>query len=90
MINMGNICPYEEINRAIRPSFLEWVSETQNIEYGRELFQKLKILDPQCKQLFLKMIDLENSHVPKNIKCLKKLYSRLCKNFGQNDISKWI
>lgn len=90
MIKIGAICPYEEINRAIRPSFLEWVSETQSIESGRTLFQELKKIEPKCKVLLLKMIDLENLQTSNNTRHLKRLYSRLCKTFGKNDISKWI
>lgn len=76
----------------IRPEFLEWCVLHNGILAARELFNELKDLEPQCKNLYTSMILFEktqSSSITK-IGTIRKLYNDACNKFGDRDIGKCI
>ncbi|XP_027843595.2 U3 small nucleolar RNA-associated protein 6 homolog [Aphis gossypii] len=87
----GSNCPYPEVNCVIRPEYLEWNVLHNGILSTRELFNKLKDVKPECKQLYKSMITFEltqNSGISK-LSFIRKLHNILCNSFGDTDIDVW-
>ncbi|VVC35172.1 Hypothetical protein CINCED_3A024145 [Cinara cedri] len=84
--------PYKEINLYIRPQYLEWCVLHNGILSTRELFNELKEMEPECKELYTSMISYEKSQSSSNTKLgsIRKLYNDTCNAFGQKDIGVWI
>jgi len=70
---------------------LEWSVVHNGLPPTRELFNELKNIKPECKQLYLTMISLEltqNSELIK-LKSVRKLFNDVCNAFGQTDIGEF-
>lgn len=90
MYQEGVRFPYEEVNMVIRPEYLEWCVLHNGILSGRELFTELKSIEPECKNLYTRMISFEktqSSSITK-IGTIRKLYNDACNTFGQKDVGK--
>ncbi|KAF0763452.1 U3 small nucleolar RNA-associated protein 6 [Aphis craccivora] len=87
----GSKYPCPEVNCVIRPEYLEWNVLHNGILSTRELFNKLKDVKPECKQLYKCMISFEltqNSGITK-LSFIRKLHNILCNSFGDTDIDVW-
>lgn len=90
MYQEGARYPFKEINLVIRPEYLEWCVLHNGILAARELFNELKDIEPECKQLYTSMISFEktqSSSITK-IGTIRKLYNDACNTFGQRDVGK--
>lgn len=82
---------YKNISMIYRPKFLEWMFLRFSLTQARTLFNELKVLQPECKELYTKMIHFEClSYVDDkySLKCIRNLFSETCNMFGHNDIGK--
>ncbi|XP_026817863.1 U3 small nucleolar RNA-associated protein 6 homolog [Rhopalosiphum maidis] len=88
----GSYYPFPEVNCIVRPEYLEWNVVHNGILSTRELFNKLKNVEPECKQLYKSMISFEltqNAGIAK-LGSIRKLHNTLCNSFGATDIDVWI
>lgn len=92
MYQEGARYPYKEINLFIRPEYLEWCVLHNGILATRELFNELKEIEPECKQLYISMISFEKSQSSSITKLgtIRKLYNDACNTFGQKEIGKYL
>jgi hypothetical protein len=70
---------------------LEWNVVHNGILSTRELFNKLKNVEPECKQLYKSMISFEltqNAGIAK-LGSIRKLHNTLCNSFGATDIGEY-
>lgn len=81
---------YEKISMEYRPKFLEWAYFKFDLDKSRYLFTELKNLQPTCKELYMKMIQIESLHYLdydiKSLNFIRTLFSETCNIFGNNDI----
>jgi hypothetical protein len=82
--------PFEEVNTFIRPQYLEWCVLHNGILATRELFNELKDIEPECRQLYSSMIRFEKSQSSSitKISTIRKLYNDACNTFGKKDVGK--
>lgn len=75
-----------------RVEYLQWYVLYNDITSIRELFSNLTSIQPDCKKLYMIMINYEKLEDPLNVVTIKDLYNIVCSRFGQqeNDISEYI
>lgn len=75
-----------------RVEYLQWYVLYNDMTSTRKLFSNLTRIQPDCKKLYMTMIDYEKLEAPVNVVTIKDLYNVVCSRFGQqeNDISECI
>ncbi|CAH1737584.1 unnamed protein product [Aphis gossypii] len=81
----GANSPYENINMVYRAEYLQWYVLYNDMASTRELFSNLTSIQPDCKKLYMIMIDYEKLVTPVNVVTIKDLYNIVCSRFGQQE-----
>lgn len=90
LLEEGSNISYENISMEIRPKYLKWCIEFEDMDVTRKIFNELKVLKPPCCKLYLTMIAIESEESDFELDTARKLYDEACTLFGKDNIGLWI
>lgn len=80
----------QSISNVLKPRYLNWLTLTKGIEAARQVYTRLSIEKPYCKEMHQMMIEMESIQPNRNYKASEKIHEIACQQFGKQDVDVWI
>lgn len=80
----------EEISSVLKPQYMQWLVLTKGMDAARQVYLKLCVEKPYCKELHEEMSKLESTAIASNYTAWEKVHKLATEQFGEVDVDVWI
>lgn len=80
----------QRISDVLKPHYLNWLTLTKGIEAARQVYTRLSVEKPYCKEMHRMMTEMESMQPNPNYMAWEKVHEIACQQFGKEDADVWI